>query len=104
MVSILRTESRDGRYLGMVLLIAMFSMSSIILIMLPKVLAFFEIYGGQTARRGARVGTRVTGMSTTSSDVATAGSSRLANAFSGASSGNKRSDLQRVPETTEEDA
>jgi hypothetical protein len=35
----------------MVLLMTTFSVSSIILIMLPKVLAFFEIYGGQTALR-----------------------------------------------------
>ncbi|KAG7371751.1 7 transmembrane sweet-taste receptor of 3 GCPR [Nitzschia inconspicua] len=63
MIFLFRTISTDGRYLLVVLLITTFSVSSIILIMLPKVLAFFEIYGGETALRGARDGTRVTGIS-----------------------------------------
>jgi hypothetical protein len=62
LVSVLRTVSTDGRYMGLVLLIWTFSTSAVVLIMLPKVLAFYNIYGSQTARRGARHGTRVTGM------------------------------------------
>jgi hypothetical protein len=37
-------------------------MSTVTLIMLPKVLAFYGIYGGDTARRGARSGTHVSGI------------------------------------------
>jgi hypothetical protein len=86
----------------MVLLMTTFSMSSIILIMLPKALAFFEIYGGHTALRGARVGTRVTGVST-SGNSSGAGSSGWVNTFSGASAeNNKPSDLEMVAESAEE--
>jgi hypothetical protein len=98
-VSILKTVSTDGRYLGMVLLTATFSVSSTVVIMLPKVLALYEIYGGKSALRGTRVGTQVTGFST--SDCATrAGSSGWVDTPSAVSSGMKRSDLQMVAELT----
>jgi hypothetical protein len=97
-VSILKTVSTDGRYLGMVLLITTFSVSSTVVIMLPKVLAFCEIYGGKTALRGTRVaGTRVTGL-TPSDNTSTAGSSGWVGTVSGASVGIRQSDLEIVPE------
>jgi hypothetical protein len=97
LVSILKAVSTDGRYLGLVLLMATFSVSSTVVIMLPKVLAFYEIYGGQTALRGTRVGTRVTGLST-SENVSRVGSSGWVGTVSGTSLGIKRSDLEMVPE------
>lgn len=101
LVSILRTVSTDGRYIGLVLLIAIFSLSSVIMIMLPKVLAFYNIYGGQTARRGARQGVRVTGTSSgAAGSAATRPSSELNDYFSNnGSSNNKHSDLEAIPES-----
>lgn len=51
---ILNGVSTDGRYIGGTFMIFVLSMSTIGLIMLPKVLAFYGIYGSKTAKRGAR--------------------------------------------------
>mmetsp|Transcript_15169 Transcript_15169/g.26287 ORF Transcript_15169/g.26287 Transcript_15169/m.26287 type:complete len:514 (+) Transcript_15169:1-1542(+) len=62
LVAMLKKTSTNGRYVGITLLMWTISTSSVVLIMLPKVLAFYNIYGAKTAQRGARHGTRVTGI------------------------------------------
>jgi hypothetical protein len=49
-------------------------MSTVLLIMLPKVLAFYGIYGGNTVKRGARGNqVKVSGIPTSNEDPRTTG-------------------------------
>ena len=79
LIGLLGTVSTNGIYIGLTLVIWIFSTSNLVLIMLQKVLAFYEIYGGKTARRGARGGTRVTGLDTppTGNVISAGGEPRL---------------------------
>ena len=55
-IIILDGVSTSGRYLGFSIMLFIFSKSTVSLIMLPKVLSFYGIYGGDTVKRGARTG------------------------------------------------
>lgn len=71
LVVILRDVSTNGRHVGFVMLLWIVSMSTVTLIMLPKVLAYYGIYGtNNTTRRGARSnGPQVTGISIPQAEV-----------------------------------
>ncbi|KAL7580733.1 hypothetical protein ACA910_001017 [Epithemia clementina (nom. ined.)] len=65
-IAILRNESTDGEYLGFVVLLWSFPMSTLTLIFIPKVLAYRRAIRGvdvnQQPKRGEHKGTRVSGM------------------------------------------
>jgi hypothetical protein len=61
---ILRDLSTDGRHIGLVLLVWVFSVSTVLLIMLPKILAVYGIYGGKARAqtRGSIGNVRISGL------------------------------------------
>jgi hypothetical protein len=66
LVILLRSVDTTGRYVGLVCLVWIISTSNVVLIMIPKVLAFYGVYGGNSVRRGARSGVHVSGINTMS--------------------------------------
>jgi len=80
-IVILQDISANGRYLGMTIILWVFPMSTLVLILGPKVFAYYRaLNGGQEIRskRGERIGsTRVTGISSTSSTLHAQDASRF---------------------------
>ena len=68
-IAILRGVSTDGRYLGTTLMIWSFPTSTLLIIMLPKVIAWRRAVRGldssQQVKRGQHLGTRVSGINVT---------------------------------------
>ena len=65
MVIILREESTDGRYLGLVFLFLSFPLSTLALIMIPKVLTYRRVTLGieeKKSKRGESKGVRISGV------------------------------------------
>jgi hypothetical protein len=62
LVILLRTVDSSGRYVGRSVLMWIFATSNVVLVMIPKVLAYYGLYGGQTARRGTRSGIHISGV------------------------------------------
>jgi hypothetical protein len=65
-IAILRTASNSGFYVGFVLFLAIFPLSTLLLIIAPKVYAYRQDVTGQSsgsnAKRGARQGVRISGL------------------------------------------
>lgn len=74
-VVLLRGSSTEGRYMGLVLLMATFPSSTVILIMVPKFVAYFQSgtsvtsrsSGGRRSRGGSSGGVQISGLSGASS-------------------------------------
>ena len=61
-ISILRDSSTDGRYIGFAVMLWVFPMSTLVLIMVPKVLAFYRGPEEHKRKRGELKGVQVTGL------------------------------------------
>jgi 7 transmembrane sweet-taste receptor of 3 GCPR len=105
LVIILRSVSLSGRYVGFIVLLWVFPMTTLALIMLPKVVAYRRsVLGLESSRmRGSRETVRVTGLAT-STPAATGAASYLPSLETGSSltnSGGHDSEALAPPKTVE---
>mmetsp|Transcript_59641 Transcript_59641/g.146216 ORF Transcript_59641/g.146216 Transcript_59641/m.146216 type:complete len:1032 (+) Transcript_59641:145-3240(+) len=90
LIVILQDVDAAGRYFGYTILFWLFSTSAVGLIMVPKILAYYGVYGANTARRGARSVTKVSGVAKNKNRASTVLQDRLSG---------PRTETHSLPET-----